>query len=70
MQWVELMFSRLTAAVCNFGFSRPKKPLEQDAFMLHPFPNLNGSSAVPDEPPGDTLIKVLESLPAGIVERV
>ena len=63
MQRTELMFSRLTAAVCNFGFARPAHPFEETAFMLHPFPK-------PPEPPGDAIIRMLERLPQGAAIRI
>jgi hypothetical protein len=63
MQCAELMMSRLTAAVCNSGFMRPKEPVEDTRFMLHPFPK-------PPEPPGDAIIRMLEGLPLGAAIRV
>lgn len=66
MQREELMMSRLTAAVCNSGFARPKHPVEDTYFMLHPFPK----PAAPAEMPGDALIKMLEALPRGAAIRV
>lgn len=57
LQHTELMFSRLTAAVCNFSLARPKKPVEETAFMLHPFPK----PAEPEpEPLGDAFIRKLK----------
>lgn len=80
MQWTELMFSRLTAATCNFGFSHPERPVEETAFMIHPFKTEpNGAPPVrqqePQEPqeqeaPGDTLLRLMEELPAGFARRV
>jgi hypothetical protein len=69
MQWMELMFSRLTAAVCNFGFSRPETPIEETAFMMHPF-KPQDMPAVPAEPPGDALMRLLEKLPPGAAYRM
>lgn len=63
MQCNELMFSRLTAAILNTGFMRPKEPVEDTRFMIHPFPK-------PPEPPGDVLIRMLEALPQGAAIRV
>lgn len=63
MQSNELMFSRLTAAVCNSGFMRPKQPVADTHFMLHPFPKT-------PEPLGDAIIRMLESLPPGAAIRV
>jgi hypothetical protein len=68
MQWLELMFSRLTAAVCNFGFSRPETPIEETAFMIHPLKQ--EAVATPQEPPGDALMRLLEKLPPGAAYRM
>lgn len=75
MQWTELMFSRLTAATCNFGFSRPENPVEETAFMIHPFKTEpNGVPTVREqesqEAPGETLLRLIEELPAGMARRV
>jgi hypothetical protein len=64
MQCAELMMSRLTAAVCNSGFMRPKEPVEDTRFMIHPFPKR------PEPPLGDVMIRMLESLPPGAAIRV
>lgn len=59
MQREELMMSRLTAAVCNSGFARPKEPVEDTRFMLHPFhaPKPSG----PPELLGDALLRTLKT---------
>ena len=63
MQCTELMLSRLTAAVWNSGFCRPKESFSEMAFMLHPFPE----PPVPPEPPGDVILRVLEAMPGAFV---
>lgn len=70
MQWTELMFSRLTAATCNFGFSRPETPIEETAFMIHPFKTPPAETPAPEEPPGETLLRLLQELPPGAAYRV
>jgi hypothetical protein len=71
MQLTELMFSRLTAAVCNSGFMRPKEPVEDTRFMMHPFPEQMMRPFVkPPEMPGDAIIRMLEGLPKGAAIRV
>jgi hypothetical protein len=69
MRWIEVMASRLTAAVCNFGFARPKEFIDERAFMLHPFP-VKAAPPPPEEPPGVTLLRMLEKLPKGLVKRI
>lgn len=61
MQREELMMSRLTAAVCNSGFARPKEPVEDTRFMLHPFhaPKPSG----PPELLGDAFVRMLRKVP-------
>lgn len=63
MRQTELMFSRLTAAVCNSGFMRPRSPVEDTRFMLHPFPTR-------PEPLGDVMVRMLEALPQSAAIRV
>jgi hypothetical protein len=71
MQWTELMFSRLTAATYNSGFSRPETPYEQTHFMLHPFKAPQSNGHTPEEElPGDTLLRMLAALPPGAARRV
>ena len=64
MRWTELLFSRLTAAVCNFGFIRPKTPVADTAFMIHKFPEPK-----PEDLPGEVILRMLEALPKGAAER-
>lgn len=75
MQWTEIMFSRLTAAVCNFGFARPKTPIEETAFMMHPFAPVTPEAIEHEreqitEAPGDTLFRLFQGLPPGIAQQV
>jgi hypothetical protein len=72
MQWTELMFSRLTAATCNFSMAHPETPFSETDFMIHPFTPQpqNGHPAVPEEPPGDAILRLLEKLPPGAAVRV
>lgn len=59
MRSIELMLSRLTAAVYNSGFVHPKTPFGDTDFMLHPLPK------PPAEPPellGDAFIRKLKTV--------
>jgi hypothetical protein len=69
MQWQEIMFSRLTAAVINFSFSHPDRPVSEDFFMMHPLPKTE-PPPVEKELAGETLLRLLRNLPPGAATQV
>jgi len=54
----ELMFSRLTAAVCNTSFNPPNPRYGEGDFMLHPLPK---PPEPEPEPLGDAVLRKLKT---------
>jgi hypothetical protein len=64
LQREELLNGIVAAAVANFGFCRPEKPLDPQVFMLHPLP-----APKPKPLTGDSLAAMVRALPRAFVQR-
>lgn len=61
----ELMLSRISSTVANYGFCRPQQPLPDDHFMIHPYPKDDGGP-----PTGEFIMSQFDAISPQFKKRI